>query len=103
MLYPFENHLGFNHIHAGKVATAAGTVTIDAAGATREIDLNGVLHRLFPAHESCQRMGGSPDADHGSGCERSQVHVGGVHGEHHVQMAHEDQFLVHVLHVLADV
>lgn len=47
------------------VTVAAGLLAEDAARATVEVESNGVVVRLAIAHESRQRMCGTPDADDG--------------------------------------
>ena len=39
-------------------------------------------------------MGGSPHTHHGGGSEGCQMHVGRVHRYEHLQMAHQNKFLV---------
>ncbi len=101
--YSFNNPLGGNVIKTSIVAALAGLVAEDTAGAAVKIHLNGILSGLVETEESCQRMSGSPDADHRSGRQRGQMHIGGVHGKHHIEMAHEYQFLVHRFTMLADI
>ena len=43
-----------------------------------------------------------PNADHRNAYQRREVHIGGVHREHDVEVAHEDEFLVHRLKMLTD-
>ena len=103
MFYSLNDGFGFYQVHAGKVSSSAAAVAVDAARAAVEVGLYDILSLLLPAHETGEGMGGAPDADHRSGCERGQVHIGRVHGEHDVKVANEDKLLVHILQVPADV
>ena len=94
---------GFDHIHAGHIAATARTVAIDAAGTAVEVGLYGILGRLLPPHKARIGVCGSPDADDRCGRQRSHVHIRRIHGEHHVEVTHQDQFLMHILKMLADV
>ena len=43
----------------------------------------------------------SPNAYHRNARQRCQMHIGRVHREHHIEVAHQYQFLTHVLQLLA--
>ena len=72
----------------------AGSVAEDGTGtAGQGGNLNGILRLLVPSHESAVRMCCPPYAYDPRTGEGGQVHVGTVHGEHGVEVAHEDEFL----------
>lgn len=91
---PVCNHVGLDAVKASVIAPEARFVSVDAARPAVEVDLHGVVGVLSPSHESGQRVCGPPDAHHGCVDERGQVHVGRVHAQHDVEVAHQDQFLV---------
>ena len=98
LFHPVYNLFGLDGGETGIVTPMARTVAVNTAGATVEtIVLNGVLLRLVKSHEAGKGVRSSPDAHHGGGSQRSQVHIGRVHGNHDIQMAHEYQFLMQVL------
>ena len=88
----FHNLFGKYVVHASEVTTHTGLVTIDAAWAAVKVVLYDILRILPPAHETGVGVGGPPDTHHGGGGELSQVHVGTVHADHHIEMAHQDEF-----------
>ena len=88
---------GLYLLHAGIVAVYAGLVAVDAARTAVHVELHGVVLALPPAHEAGVGMGGAPDAHHRGGYERSQVHVGRVHRNHHIEHAHQRELLAESL------
>ena len=60
--YAISNLLGGYLLHAGEILAGTRLVAIDAAWTTVHIYLDGIGGILIPAHESCKRMGGTPDA-----------------------------------------
>ena len=88
-----HDDLGSNTMHTGIVATTACLLSVDAAWAAVEGYLDGILRTLVPAHETSERMGGSPDAHHRGGDKGGKVHICRIHREHHLQMAHQDKLL----------
>ena len=52
LFYSLNDLLWFDEVHAGQVASAAGPFAVDAARATVEVDLYGVLGWLVPSHEA---------------------------------------------------
>ena len=45
-------------------------------------------------------MGGTPDTHHRNGNKRGEMRVGAVHGNHHIKMAHDNEFLMKTLGML---
>ena len=93
IFYLFHNQLWRDILHAGKVATHARLVAIDAAWAARHIELYGIVGTLMPAHETGVWMGGSPDTYHWGIDQRCQMHVAAVHTDHQAEMTHQDEFV----------
>ena len=72
----------------------AGSLAVDGARSARKVGLNDVLHRLVPTHETGVGMCSTPDAHDWRIDQRSQVHVGRVHRQHHIKLTHQHQFIV---------
>ena len=48
-------------------------------------------------------MGGTPNADDRRGDERCQVHIGGIHRQHEVELANKQQFLFQTVESARDI
>ena len=90
----FKDGFGFDVVQTGVVLSHARFFAVDAARAAGQVGLYGVVGVLSEAHEAGIGVCGSPDADDGNADEGGEVHVGGVHREHKVEVAHDDEFLV---------
>lgn len=79
---------------ASVVAVETWTIAIDRAWTAWEIELYTVVGTLVPAEETGVAVRRAPNGDDGTRYETCKVHVGRVHGHHHVEVRHEDKFLV---------
>ena len=87
--YFFNNHLRCNAVHASVVAARAQFVAIHRAGSAGQIHLDAIFCFLVPAEETGEGMCAAPNGDDPRAHQRCQMHVGGVHAEHHIQLAHQ--------------
>ena len=90
----FKDGFWFDVVQTGVVLSHARFFAVDAARAAGQVGLYGVVGVLSEAHETGIGVRSSPDADDGNADEGGEVHVGGVHREHKVEVAHDDEFLV---------
>ena len=81
----------------------AGLLAIDTARTALQIKLDDIVARLVVTHESGIGMSGSPDTDHRNGSQRSQMHIGRVHRQHHIEVTHHDEFLIHVFTIARNI
>lgn len=74
------------------IAAVAGFVAEYGAWAACHGELHGVGVLLLPSLESAVGVGSAPDAYDGRSDNRGEVHVGGVHRQHHVEMTEQCEF-----------
>ena len=90
-------------VHASQVMKTAWLLAINGAWAAREAAvLDDVALWLSPRCEACFRVGGAPYRDGGCPHDGCDVHVRRVHGEHEVELRHQQHLVVQTFHFSAD-
>src|SRR5699024_798617 len=94
--YPFCDLLWGNRMHAAVIAEDARPVAEDRTGPAGHVGLYSIGRVLPVAVKSRERMRRAPNGNHGYAQQRGDVHGGGVHGYHRVEVGDEVHLLRHV-------
>ena len=90
-------------VHASQVVEAAWLLAVDGAWTARKAAvLDDVALWLSPRCEACFRMCRAPHRYGGGAHDGCDVHVRRVHGEHEVELRHQQHLVVQTFHLSAD-